>query len=202
MKQSIDEHAARFDEAAAEYDESERPVYQACKQRVIGAAAVDRDDVVLDIGTGTGNIALALAGDAEAVIGRDISDGMLEEACAKAAEHGVENVSFGHGRFREPRVDRPVDVVTSNYAMHHLDSAGKREAIEVIAGLEPRRFVLGDLMFVGRPNMENPEHDPTVDDPATVGELAAVLTDAGFHIVDVTEISAEVGVIVADGTWE
>ncbi len=65
--------------------------------------------MVLDLGTGTGAIALALAPDAKRVVGRDISEGMLEQARDQAAGSGVENVDFGDGRFRAPNVDRPVD---------------------------------------------------------------------------------------------
>ncbi len=103
---------------------------------MIEHAAPDEDDVVLDLRTGTGAIALALAPDAEYVVGRDISEG-CSEARAKADEAELENVEFGYGSFREPEYDGDVDaessetprshtrsagvdVVTSNFAMHHL----------------------------------------------------------------------------------
>lgn len=197
MKRSLDEHADRFDEIAGKYDDDQSPEYRACANLVIEHAAPD-DDVVLDLGTGTGAIALALAPDAERVVGRDISEGMMDEARTKAQEEGLENVEFDRGTFREPEYDGPVDVVTSNFAMHHLSDEEKREAIEVIAGLEPRKFVLGDVMFFGEPDPEEPFYSPDVDDPATVGTLADAFTSAGFSLTAVERVHDQVGVLVAE----
>jgi SAM-dependent methyltransferase len=199
MKKTIEEHAARFDDHAADYDEDQdSPEYRACASLVVEHAAPDPDDAVLDLGTGTGAIALALAADAERVVGRDISPGMLEQAEAKAAEAGIENVAFSEGSFREPGVDEPVDIVVSNFAMHHLSDDEKREAIETIASLGPRRFVLGDVMLFGEPNPDEPFYSPEVDDPATVGMLADALTDAGFSLTAVERVHEQVGVLVAE----
>ncbi|ELZ16495.1 methyltransferase type 11 [Haloterrigena salina JCM 13891] len=215
MKKSLEDHAARFDEKAGEYDESKSDEYRACANLVIEHAAPGEDDVVLDLGTGTGAIALALAPDADRVVGRDISEGMMEEAERKADEEGLENLEFDYGTFREPEYDGPVDtessetprthtrsarvdVVTSNFAMHHLSDDEKREAIDVIAGLEPRKFVLGDVMFFGEPDSDAPFYSPEVDDPATVGALADAFTDAGFSLTAVERVHDQVGVLVAE----
>ncbi|WP_415381997.1 class I SAM-dependent methyltransferase [Halosimplex sp. TS25] len=200
MKQPLEDHAARFDEKAGEYDESKSEEYRACASLVVDHAAPGPDDTVLDLGTGTGAIALPLAEDAARVIGRDISEGMLEQAREKAAERGLETVEFGEGRFREPAVpdDADVDVVTSNFAMHHLSDAEKREAVDVIAALEPERIVLGDVMFFGEPDPEEPFYSPAVDDPATVGVLADAFTDAGYALTAVEMVHEQVGVLVAE----
>jgi len=199
MKKSIDEHADRFSDHAADYDESQdAEEYRECADLVVAHAAPAADDIVLDLGTGTGAIAFPLAEQAEAVVGRDISEGMLDEATAKAAELGVENVEFGSGRFREPNVDGPVDIVTSNFAMHHLDDEAKRAAIDVLADLEPHRIVLGDVMLFGDEESKVPFYDPSVDDPATVGVLADAFTDAGFALTAVEMVHEQVGVLVAE----
>jgi SAM-dependent methyltransferase len=200
MTPSIEDHAARFDEIADSYDDSGSDEYRACASLVIEHAAPGPDDTVLDLGTGTGAIALTLAEDAGRVIGRDISDGMLEQAREKAREQGIENVEFGEGRFREPNVpaEVDVDVVTSNFAMHHLSDDEKREAIEVIAALEPRRFVLGDVMLFVEADPSEPFYSPEVDDPATVGVLADAFTDAGFALTAVERVHDQVGVLVGE----
>jgi len=132
--------------------------YRTAVDLVVHHAAPAPDDVVLDIGTGTGAIAFGVADDAGRVIGRDISDGMLERAREKASARGQDNVEFGRGRFREPNVpdDVGVDIVTSNFAMHHLSDGEKREAIAVLSALGPRRIVLGDVMLFGGSDPEEP----------------------------------------------
>ncbi|MFB6163894.1 MAG: class I SAM-dependent methyltransferase [Haloarculaceae archaeon] len=200
MKKSLDEHAARFDDLAAEYDADQTEEYRACVSLVVEHAAPGPAETVLDLATGTGAIALSLAPDAGRVIGRDISEGMLEQAREKAAERGLDTVSFGEGRFREPNVpaDADVDVVVSNFAMHHLSDDEKRDAIGTIAGLEPDRFVLGDVMFFGEPDPAEPFYTPEVDDPATVGVLADAFTDAGFALTAVERVHDQVGVLVGE----
>ena len=203
MKKSIDEHAKRFSEHADEYDDTQdSPEYRAAVTLVVDHAAPGPDDVVVDLGTGTGVIALALSDDAGRVIGRDISEGMLERATEKATERGANAVSFGTGRFRDPNVPEGVaiDIVTSNFAMHHLSDDEKREAIETLSALDPQRIVLGDVMFFGDPDPEEPFYSSEVDDPATVGVLADAFTDSGYALMAVEMIDTQVGVLVAERT--
>ncbi|WP_435175050.1 class I SAM-dependent methyltransferase [Halorussus sp. AFM4] len=199
MKRTLEEHAARFDDVAGEYDDSQNDTgeYRACVSLVVEHADPGPDETVVDLGTGTGAIALALADEAGEVVGRDISEGMMERAREKADSQGIDNVAFGEGRFREPNVDS-ADVVVSNFAMHHLGDEEKREAIEAIAGLGPRKFVLGDVMFFGEPDPDEPFYSPEVDDPSTVGHLADALTDAGFALTAVERVHDQVGVLVAE----
>ncbi|MEF8780652.1 MAG: class I SAM-dependent methyltransferase [Haloferacaceae archaeon] len=198
MKRSLEEHAERFSQKAADYDDSKGPEYRACADLVVQHAAPRPDDVVLDVGTGTGAIALALAPEAGRVVGRDISEGMLEQAERKRVEGGHDNVSFDLGSFREPEYDGPADVVVSNFALHHLSDGEKREAIHAIADYAPRRFVLGDVMFFGDADPAEPFYSPEVDDPATVGVLADAFTDAGFALTAVEQVHPQVGVLVGE----
>jgi SAM-dependent methyltransferase len=199
MKKTIAEHAARFDEHAPDYDEDRGEEYRAAVSLVVEHARPHAaDGTVLDLGCGTGAVGLALADDAARVVGRDISEGMLEVAREKAADRGIDAVDFGEGRFREPNYDGSVDVVVSNYALHHLSDAEKREAVEAIADLDPAAFVLGDVLFFDEPDPEEPFYDPAVDDPSTVGHLADCLTDAGFALTAVERVHDQVGVLAAE----
>jgi len=198
MKKTVEEHAARFTENAASYDDDKRPEYYACCSLVVDHVDPTSEDRLVDLGTGTGAIALEVAPEARAVVGRDISEGMLEEAIKKADELGYDNIEFGEGRFREPNVEGEVDIVTSNFALHHLDDAAKREAIHTIADLEPRRFVLGDVMLFADADPDDPFYTPEVDDPATVGALADMFTDAGFALTAVDRVHDQVGVLVGE----
>ncbi|MFC6723434.1 class I SAM-dependent methyltransferase [Halobium palmae] len=193
----------RFSHIAQHYDDKhaseEKPIYNACASLVVDHAAPRPDDVVLDLGTGTGLIALALAEDAGHVVGRDISEGMIEQARSKAADGGLENVEFGYGEFRDPQYDGDVDIVVSNFALHHLPDDGKREAIAAIAELGPRRVVLGDAMDFGSADPDEPLFDHGVD-AANVGLLVDALTDGGFAVTAVERLHDQVGVLVAHRT--
>ncbi|GAA0198236.1 class I SAM-dependent methyltransferase [Haladaptatus pallidirubidus] len=200
MKKTIEEHADRFSDIAGDYDdEQDSDEYRACVSLVVEHANPSEDDAILDLGTGTGAIVLALAPDAKRVIARDISEGMMDEGRKKAEANGLDNVEFGEGRFRAPNVDgEKIDIVVSNFTMHHLSDEEKREAIEAIADLGPRKFVLGDVMFFGTPDPDEPFYSPEVDDPSTVGHLADVLTDNGFSLTSVERVHEQVGVLVAE----
>ncbi|WP_418282019.1 class I SAM-dependent methyltransferase [Halorubrum sp. DTA98] len=200
MKRPVDEHAERFSAKAAEYDDAKSDEYRACADLVIEYAAPESDDVVLDLGTGTGAIALALAPDAARVIGRDISEGMMDEARRKATERGIENVEFAYGEFREPNVGpgTRIDVVVSNFALHHLADDEKRAAIRAMAETGARRIVLGDVAFFEEPDPSEPFYDPDVDDPATVGTLVEAFTDVGFAVVVAERVHDQVAVLVAE----
>ncbi|OUJ18795.1 SAM-dependent methyltransferase [Methanonatronarchaeum thermophilum] len=199
MDDKTKEHAVRFNEIADEYDEDPRPEYLECLNVVVGCADPDSSDMVLDIGTGTGAVALKLAKKAKYVYGRDISEGMLEKAKEKASEQGVDNVEFGVGSFNKPDVDS-VDIIVSNFALHHLTDEEKKNTINGFSELGAQKIVLGDLMFFKKPDMENPFHKPEVDDPAYVGELVLAFTQAGYSVTNLVKIHNEIGVLVGKKT--
>ena len=200
MKKTVEEHAARFSAKADEYDDSKSDEYHACADLVVAYADPRPDDVVVDLGAGTGAIALALAPDADRVLARDISEGMMEEGRRKAEAAGHSNVEFAYGEFREPAVDddQRVDVVTSNFALHHLADDEKREAIRAMADTGARRIVLGDVAFFEEPDPDASFYSPEVDDPATVGTLVEAFTAVGFAVIAVERVHDQVAVIVAE----
>jgi ubiquinone/menaquinone biosynthesis C-methylase UbiE len=202
MKRTIDETASRFDDQSTDYDETRPERTVATADRVVERALADADgsETALDIGTGTGAVALGLAGAVGRVYAVDISDGMLDRARAKADERGVETVTFGHGTFRDPGgdLDLPgaVDLVVSNFAMHHLDDGEKSDAVERIRDLlaDGGRFVLGDVVVFEAANRSVEYYDPEVDDPATVEYLVDTLESHGFA-VETEQVGPMAGVV-------
>ncbi|MGH2686334.1 MAG: class I SAM-dependent methyltransferase [Actinomycetota bacterium] len=81
-------HADRFDRAVATHH-----------GEFLAAAAIGRDDRVLDVGCGTGQTTCdaARAAAAGSVVGIDLSSAMLEYARRRAADEGLTNVSFEQG---------------------------------------------------------------------------------------------------------
>ena len=179
-------------DADSEADE----VYQQCLSFLLTHAPIERDDTVVDIGTGTGIVALELASKCDHVVGRDIYDEWLGYAREKAAACGIENVSFDHGSFREPNVDEPVDVVVASYALYMAyDEGGEdelRTAIDGLAGLQPRCVVVADKMRFGP--VQSPSGYETLP---PMGTIANLLVDAGFTLTDVEIITESAGVLIA-----
>lgn len=114
------------------------------------ALSLSGDSIVWEIGTGTGECALALAAVVERVYATDISPAMLEYARHKAKERGIDNVTFEKGGFLSGfRPLQPVDGVVSQLALHHLPDFWKSRALAAIASsLRPNgRLYLRDVVF-------------------------------------------------------
>ena len=108
-------------------------------------------DVVLDIGCGTGSLALRLAGSAAEVHGLDISSEMIRIANEKAEAQGVENVTFHTGPF-DDRFDafgpESLDGVCAYSILHLLED--RSAAIERIYGLlKPGGFFISSTVCLG-----------------------------------------------------
>ncbi|MFL5792156.1 MAG: class I SAM-dependent methyltransferase, partial [Actinomycetota bacterium] len=95
-----------WDDDAPVYDDSaghaiSDPVEAAAWRRALEVTLPDPVSRILDVGTGTGSLALLIAELGHAVTGLDLSEGMLERARSKADEAGAAIV-FVHGRAEEP----------------------------------------------------------------------------------------------------
>lgn len=107
-------------------------------------------DRVVDLGCGSGQLSLRFAGTAGSVLAVDVSQAMIELLERNAREQGLSNVE---GRaLPVEHLELPpgsVDVVVSNYALHHLRDEEKASAVVRAAQwLRPGgRLVVGDMMF-------------------------------------------------------
>jgi len=139
-----DERVDAWEEVAA------GSAFLAIRDRIVELAEPVRDDLVVDLGAGTGLLTLALAPQVQHLVAVDISEPMLQRLDDTAAADGVHNVEPLVADLRRlPLDDESATLVVSNYAFHHLDDPGKELALaEARRILRPGgRLVICDMMF-------------------------------------------------------
>jgi ubiquinone/menaquinone biosynthesis C-methylase UbiE len=109
-----------WDDDASVYDDSvghsiSDPVEAAAWRRALEVMLPDPVARILDVGTGTGSLALLIAELGHAVTGLDLSEGMLARARAKADEAAA-SIVFVHGRAEEPPAG-PFDAIVERHVL-------------------------------------------------------------------------------------
>ena len=105
---------------------------------------------MLDIGAGTGLLALAAAPHVSRVSALDVSPAMCARLHRNLEREGIHNVEVLIGdAMALPLADTSVDAVISNYCFHHLDDDAKRRSLAEIARVlrSGGRLVFADMMF-------------------------------------------------------
>jgi ubiquinone/menaquinone biosynthesis C-methylase UbiE len=147
----VSEDPYRWDERVEAWEEvATSAAFLAIRDRIVELAEPRADDCVVDLGAGTGLLALALAPRVRELTAVDISERMLERLDDRAAAEGVHNVEPLVADLRRlPLEDERATLVVSNYAFHHLDDPGKELALtEARRILKPGgRLVICDMMF-------------------------------------------------------
>jgi putative AdoMet-dependent methyltransferase len=150
------EESWEFDRWAPSYDSSvaSSRTYYARYDDVLGFVAETARAApgkrILDIGTGTGNLALRCVKRGASAVGLDPSTGMLEQAKAKSVgETNVEFIVADEPFLRIPFSDLSFDAVVSTYAFHHVRNEIKPECVREMLRVLKRggMLVLGDLAF-------------------------------------------------------
>lgn len=109
----------QFDRQAAHYDEQWAAWNRESLHWMLERAALPADLRVLDVATGSGYTAAGFAPLVRAVVGLDVSPGMLAQARAKAPP----NARFEEGSAEAlPFPDASFDLVTCRIAPHHFAS--------------------------------------------------------------------------------
>ncbi len=167
-----------------------RGKFRELRQRTINLACIQPGEQVLDVGCGTGTLALEVArrvGCAGRVAGVDPGPEQIARARAKAARRHMP-IEFQIGVIEQLHFsDQTFDVVFSTLMMHHLPASLKRQGLAEIARvLKPGgRLVIADFKHKKeRAGQAARFHAGG----SRIQDLATIVSDAGFQLVETEEM--------------
>ena len=156
-------------------------------REVLELAQPQPDDLALDVATGTGNTALALAPFVRHVVGLDLTPEMLAQASRLTKERTVANAEWVLGNAsRLPFADESFDLYTVRAAPHHFTDfdAFLSEALRVLRPGGGAAFVDCAAPSAAREVLHEVEvrRDPSHVRSLTVSEWTERIEQAGFAI--------------------
>jgi ubiquinone/menaquinone biosynthesis C-methylase UbiE len=188
---STTEELARriFSERAAFYTTSAAHKNPQMLAKLVALAQPQPGWQVLDVATGTGHTAFALAPYVQHVIATDLTPAMLDEARKLQATLGIGNVEFRTADVHHlPFSDASFDLLTSRIAPHHFSDI-RRALREMARVLRPGgRLVIDDRSipeddFVDQTmNQLDTYHDPSHVREYRPSEWQHMLVEAGFSV--------------------
>jgi ubiquinone/menaquinone biosynthesis C-methylase UbiE len=157
---------------------------------LLALAAPVGSDLSLDVATGTGHTALAVARLVAKTIGIDIAPKMLEQARRLAAEQAISNCTFMEGSAEDiPLPDRQFTLVTARHAPHHFHRAAAflSEVVRVLAA--DGRFVMVDQITPSAETYDWVDYWERTRDPShfmqrTVEQWRELVVKAGLRWVE------------------
>lgn len=178
-----------FGARAATYTYSATHTDPVVLARVVALAQPQPGWRALDVGTGTGHTAFALAPHVAEVVGIDLTPEMLAEAEGLRARNGRHNVTFEIADVQAlPQPDASFDLVTCRRAAHHFTDL-PRALAEMHRVLRPGgRLVIDDRSVPeddwvdAAMNHLDRLHDPSHVREYRASEWVALLEAAGFVV--------------------
>lgn len=177
-----------WDQRAADYDAdgietAEGYWRHTATNVVLTRCEADSDDVVLDLGCGTGNVAKTLAPHVKRIVGLDISPAML----ARAQQDAPANLEFRQGDLRRPPHVLGLTHITACYALTGLSTA-ERHALYAQASrmLKPGGLmVIADLFWTVSPDqVEADFFEPSwMQSVSATAEMEHLEADGQFRVL-------------------
>ena len=159
---------------------------------LLEAASIQGGERALDVATGGGHTALALARQGADVTAFDLTTEMLAAAQHLAESQGVSTITYVTGDAEHlPFPNDSFDIVTCRYAAHHFPHPAQA-AREWARVLKPGgRFLLGDVVAPDDANSDTVLNaaeilrDPSHVRDHTVSQWFAMLEDAGLAVREI-----------------
>ena len=167
-----------------------RGQWRELRKRTATLARLQPGEQVLDVGCGTGTLAMEVArrvGREGGVTGVDPGTQQIARARSKAARRNVP-IDFQIGVIEQlPFPDQTFDVVLSTLMMHHLSAPLKRQGLAEIARvLKPGgRLVIADFT---RKQERQGRAARFHAGGSSIQDLVAMVSDAGFELVETEEM--------------
>jgi ubiquinone/menaquinone biosynthesis C-methylase UbiE len=158
------------------------------RRKVVDLAGIGAGRRLLDVGCGTGTLAILaarLGGSGAQVSGIDPAPRQIARAQAKARRAGL-HIDFRHGVIENlPFDEANLDAVTSTLMMHHLPDDLKAKGLaEIRRVLKPGgRLVIADF------TRSDHSHDDSTDDQTEQVSLAEIVAAAGFVDLETEHIA-------------
>jgi len=176
-----------FEQVSGSWDTLRKNFYgEEVRNAVLEAAHIGPNDVVLDVGAGTGFLTSEAAKIARRVIALDFSRAMTDQALSKM---GRENVEFKLGDVEKiPLEDSSVDAVIGNMILHHCPNPASavKEMVRVLKG--SGRLVLSDLTEHNHESLRKEHADLWLG--FKVEKVREMFLDHGLEEVDVELLSS------------
>ena len=212
---------------AKSWDEMSNPGLERVVQVVLHLVGNRPQANAIDLGCGSGQLSIQLAAQVGSVVALDIAPKMIELLQAKLDAAGINNVKAAVGSVQQYGiVNGSIDLVCSNYVLHHLSDNEKRTFVsDCFNWLTPGgELIFGDMMF-GRG--ATPEDRAVIKDkiqtlmkkgiggywrilknglrylfrfqekPISLAAWVQMLNDVGFVEINTARVVAEAGVISA-----
>lgn len=146
-----DHPGADFDSLAEVYDRNMQKYRDIQReiQEILEFLELQPSQTVLEIGTGTGEFALAAARHCAKVYAVDLSAGMLKYAQKKAESKRIGNVESVQAGFLTYQNPISMDAIVSQIALHHLPDFWKQIALNRMVEMlrDGGKFCLRDIVY-------------------------------------------------------
>ncbi len=195
LKQKVQ---CQFGVAAADYATSDVHAKGESLERLLALLKPQRNWHALDVATGAGHMALALAPHVSTIVASDLTSEMLETTARLALERGLSNVELLRADAEHlPMEDASLDLVSCRLAFHHFprpDVAAREMARIVRPGgwlAFTDNVTVDDSAAADYYNAYEKLRDPSHYRVDSQAELVDRFARAGFDIVATERLSKE-----------